>query len=124
MPCRPLHLSNEPVSRRRPRATRSSSSRWSWLAEKRPTEGELPLPPTIQAVLAARLESLGPGERAVLERAAIVGKEFQLDEVLELLPPDARAPMPRHLQALVRKQFFRPSRSTVRGAEAFAFATS
>ena len=92
-----------------------------WLAEKRPTEGELPLPPTIQAVLAARLESLGPGERAVLERAAIVGKEFRLDEVLELLPPDARPPMPRHLQALVRKQFFRPSRSTVRGAEAFRF---
>ena len=37
---------------------------------------ERALPETIQALLAARLDRLGPGERAVLERGAVVGKEF------------------------------------------------
>ena len=34
------------------------------------------LPPTIQALLAARLQRLGPGASSVLARAAIVGKDF------------------------------------------------
>ena len=42
------------------------------LGEQRRADG-LSLPPTIQALLAARLERLGPGERAVLARAAILG---------------------------------------------------
>ena len=37
---------------------------------------ERALPETIQALLAARLDRLGPGERAVLERGAVVGREF------------------------------------------------
>jgi class 3 adenylate cyclase len=92
----------------------------AWLAEKGPA-GELRPPPTIQAVLAARLEHLGPGERAVLERAAVVGKEFRQDEALELLPEDARPSAPRHLEALVRKQLLRPAPSTVHGGDAFRF---
>ena len=44
--------------------------------------GERPLPETIQALLAARLDRLGPGERAVLERCAVVGKEFTAEDVL------------------------------------------
>jgi class 3 adenylate cyclase len=91
----------------------------AWLAEERPA-GELPPPPTIQAVLAARLERLGPGERAVLDRAAIVGKEFQQDGVLELLPQEVRPSSARHAEALVRKQFIRPARSTG-GGDAFHF---
>jgi tetratricopeptide (TPR) repeat protein len=92
-----------------------------WLAEDRPPETDSALPPTIQAVLAARLERLGPGERAVLERAAIVGKEFRQDELLKLLPPEARPTAPRHLQTLVRKQFVRPAGSEGRVQEAFRF---
>lgn len=42
------------------------------------------LPPTIQALLTARLQRLGPGASIVLARAAIVGKEFGLQEVREL----------------------------------------
>ncbi len=55
------------ASSRRPRATRSSSSSSLALA----LEGGLAeggLPETVQALLAARLDRLGPGERAVLER--------------------------------------------------------
>ena len=93
----------------------------AWAAEHRPSAGDLPVPPTIQAVLAARLESIGPGERAVLERAAIVGKEFRKDEVLNLLPPEARQTASRNLDALVRKQFVRPAGSGGRLREAFRF---
>jgi class 3 adenylate cyclase/tetratricopeptide (TPR) repeat protein len=90
------------------------------LTEGATSEAELPLPPTIQALLAARLERLGPGERAVLERVAIVGKESSLDAVLELLPEEGWASAPRHLQELARRQFLRQAQSAVSG-EAFRF---
>src|SRR5215475_11497820 len=61
------------------------------------------LPPTIQALLSARLQHLGPGARSVLVRAAIVGKDFGEREVRELLPVEARAPLSRNLQALITK---------------------
>jgi DNA-binding SARP family transcriptional activator/tetratricopeptide (TPR) repeat protein len=68
------------------------------------------VPPTIQALLAARLDRLGPGERAVVERAAVVGREFAEDWVIELLPADARPHGVRYVDALVRKQFVRRSK--------------
>jgi tetratricopeptide (TPR) repeat protein len=72
------------------------------------------LPPTIQALLSARLQRLGPGASSVLVRAAIVGKDFGEREIRELLPVEARAPFSRNLQTLVAKGLvFRgpPSRS-------------
>jgi predicted ATPase len=39
-------------------------------------------PPTIQALLAARLDRLDPEERAVIERAAVEGNSFALLESL------------------------------------------
>ena len=38
--------------------------------------GLLEPPETLRALLAARLDRLGPGERGVLERAAVVGRDF------------------------------------------------
>jgi DNA-binding SARP family transcriptional activator/tetratricopeptide (TPR) repeat protein len=67
-------------------------------SEIRPT-----LPPTIQALLAARLQRLGPGASSALARAAIVGKDFGLQEVRELLPLEARGPLSRNLHTLVAK---------------------
>ena len=61
------------------------------------------LPPTIQALLSARLQRLGPGASSVLARAAIVGKDFDEREIRELLPAEARAPLSRNLQTLVVK---------------------
>src|SRR6266511_3039302 len=81
------------------------------VAEGRAGDGEVLLPETIQALLAARLERLGPGERAVLERAAIVGKEFSEPQLLELLPEEARQTLARHVEQLVRKRFLRPAPS-------------
>ena len=61
------------------------------------------LPPTIQALLAARLQRLGPGASSALARAAVVGKDFGVDAVRELLPPEARGPLSRNLQTLVAR---------------------
>ena len=61
------------------------------------------LPPTIAALLAARLDRLGPGERAVLERAAVVGRTFHRDAVATLLPVAARSTVDRHLTALAAR---------------------
>jgi DNA-binding SARP family transcriptional activator/tetratricopeptide (TPR) repeat protein len=77
--------------------------------------------PTIHAILAARLDRLGPGERAVAERAAVVGREFTLEAVAELLPPSAVSSASRHLGALTRKMLVQPDRAVLRGQKGFRF---
>lgn len=89
--------------------------------EERVSGGELALPPTIQALLAARLDRLGPGERAVLERASVVGREFSWSAVVDLLPEEARPSAGRHQDALVRREFLSPDRSLLAADEAFRF---
>ncbi len=51
---------------------------------------DLAIPPSIHALLAARLDRLDPTERAVIERASVVGKEFWRGAVRELSPADER----------------------------------
>ena len=65
----------QPDRRRGRTGTRSSSSSSS-RSRSRAGSTERALPPTVQALLATRLDRLGPGERAVLERAAVIAKEF------------------------------------------------
>jgi class 3 adenylate cyclase/tetratricopeptide (TPR) repeat protein len=68
------------------------------------TEG---VPSTIQALLSARLDTLSDDERAVLERASVVGLEFEW-EALAQLAPDRHRPSGGVLSALVRKELIRP----------------
>jgi hypothetical protein len=68
------------------------------------------VPPTMQALLAARLDRLDDAERRTIERAAVVGKEFRRMEVLELTPELGRDGVPGQLRALVRKELIRPDR--------------
>jgi DNA-binding SARP family transcriptional activator len=91
------------------------------LAEGPAPGNEVPIPPTIQAVLASRLDRLGPGERAVIERAAVVGKEFWREAVVDQLPEDARPFASRHLDALVDKELLDPARSHLAARESFRF---
>ena len=65
------------------------------------------VPPTIQALLAARLDSLPAEERDVLERASVIGLEFEW-EALGELASDPRRPAGSLLAALVRKELVRP----------------
>jgi class 3 adenylate cyclase/tetratricopeptide (TPR) repeat protein len=66
------------------------------------------VPPTIQALVAARLDRLGPGERAVIEAASIEGKEFARDRVQALVGDGGGEPLAVHLRALIRRDLIRP----------------
>jgi class 3 adenylate cyclase/tetratricopeptide (TPR) repeat protein len=81
--------------------------------------GDVAVPPTIQALLAARLDQLDPSERGVLERGAVEGKIFHRGGV-EALAPDEPAVETR-LMALVRKELVRPDRTQLAGDDAFRF---
>jgi class 3 adenylate cyclase/tetratricopeptide (TPR) repeat protein len=83
--------------------------------------GELEIPPTIQALLSARIDRLEPEERSVIERASIEGRMFHRGSVAELLPEPARARVGSNLLALVRKELIRPDRTMVPGDDGFRF---
>jgi tetratricopeptide (TPR) repeat protein len=85
------------------------------------TMSEVTIPPTIHALLAARLDGLPTGERAVIERGAVEGQVFHRGAVAELAPPDVREKVPAHLRALSRKELVRPGRSDFADDEAFRF---
>ncbi len=70
---------------------------------------ELAVPPTIQALLAARLDHLSREERAVIEPAAVVGVEFMFAAVADLAPAPVQPQVHAHLAAMTRKQFVHPA---------------
>ena len=78
------------------------------------------VPPTIQALLAARLDQLDPAERSVLEHGSVEGRT---------LPPrsgrsargDGDGDVDRRLVALVRKELVRPERAQLAGDDAYRF---
>jgi class 3 adenylate cyclase/tetratricopeptide (TPR) repeat protein len=80
------------------------------------------IPPTINALLAARLEGLSPEERSVIQRASVVGKVFWWGAVTELSPAPEQAGVGGYLQALVRRELVRPDRSRFVGEDAFRFS--
>ena len=85
-----------------------------------PDEG-LPIPPTIQALLAARLDRLGPGERAMVARAAVIGRAFPARAAIELLPAEAQPFATKHLDSLVRKELIERAPLGRAGEEDFRF---
>ena len=81
--------------------------------------GELTVPPTITALLAARIDRLPRGERVAIEAAAVIGREFWRGAVVELSGNGADAGPA--LQGLVRKELVRPHRTLVPGDDGFRF---
>jgi class 3 adenylate cyclase/ketosteroid isomerase-like protein len=69
---------------------------------------DVEVPPTIQALLAARLARLRSEEREVVERASVIGKQFFRGAVAELVAPGVRAEIDGHLEALRRKDMVEP----------------
>ena len=65
------------------------------------------VPPTIHALLAARLDGLSEAERDLLERASVIGHDFEW-EALGKLAADRKRPSGTMLAALVRKELIRP----------------
>ena len=79
------------------------------------------MPPTIQALLAARLERLGEPERTVIERGAVEGKVFHRGAVRDLSPVALQDGVDSNLAALVRKELIRPDESMFADDEAYRF---
>ena len=83
---------------------------------------EVAVPGTINALLSARLDQLELEERAVIQRASVVGKIFWWGAVTELSPEDDRPRVGSHLQTLLRKELVHPDRSGFAGEDAFRFS--
>jgi class 3 adenylate cyclase/tetratricopeptide (TPR) repeat protein len=79
---------------------------------------EVSVPPTIHALLAARLDQLEPAERAVLERGSVEGHVFHESAVQALADGEPQTP---RLVALVRKQLIRPDTPQFAGEAAYRF---
>ena len=73
------------------------------------SDGELAVPPTIQALLAARLDRLAPDERTAVECAAVQGQEFRQAALASLVPEPLAGRLAEIQQSLVRKDLVRPA---------------
>jgi class 3 adenylate cyclase/tetratricopeptide (TPR) repeat protein len=82
---------------------------------------ELAVPPTINALLAARLDRLLDDQRAVIEPAAVAGVVFPRAGVEELVDAALRPAIGRHLLALTQKQLVRPDTPSPDEEERFRF---
>ncbi len=83
---------------------REVDGRWEAAADL----SRLTIPPTIQALLAARIDRLNAAERAVLDPASIIGQVFARAALATLVGDDLRTRLPAHLRALTTKQLIRP----------------
>ena len=82
--------------------------------------GTVTVPPTIGALLAARLERLSSGERQVLDAGSVVGQLFYSGAVAELTALDPSA-VSGHLRSLMRKEMIRAARTALAGEDGFEF---
>ncbi len=85
-------------------------------------DGELSVPPTIRALLAARVDRLPWPQRQVIQAASIEGWVFRRSAVVALLGPAGRDGLAAHLMDLIRKEFIRPDRTTSTSDDAFRFS--
>jgi class 3 adenylate cyclase/tetratricopeptide (TPR) repeat protein len=66
-------------------------------------------PASVQALLAARIDALPPGERAVIDCAAVEGRRFHRTALAELLDAGEVDAVDERLAALERRQLVRPA---------------
>src|SRR5262249_27857155 len=64
----------------------------------------LQLPTSVQGVLAARIDRLTPDEKGLLQQLAVVGREFPLGLIRQVVP-QADAELYRGLSSLQHKEF-------------------
>ena len=82
-------------------------------------DGEVLVPPTLRALLGARLDQLDVAERRVLERAAVEGEVFHRGSVQALSADDLS--VTPCLAALVRRRLIQPERAQLVGEDGFRF---
>ena len=81
-----------------------------WIAEE--DAGDLRIPPSINALLTARLDRLESEEQTILQCASVIGKQFWWSAVIELVPEELRDQVGPRLHGLVRKRLVFPAEST------------
>jgi tetratricopeptide (TPR) repeat protein len=64
----------------------------------------LQLPPTVQGILAARIDRLAPDEKALLQQLAVIGRQFPLSLMRQVIT-QPEADLYRLLASLQRKEF-------------------
>ena len=79
------------------------------------------MPPTIHALLQARIDSLDGDVRVVMERGSVEGEVFHRGAVVELLPVAVRNGVESHLATLVRKELIRSTAPAFPEDEGFRF---
>ena len=82
---------------------------------------ELQLPPTISALIAARLDQLPSTQRQLAERASVAGQSFEQAAVSELVAETARSSLISDLLGLVRRELISPDRSELSAGDAYRF---
>jgi len=80
---------------------------------------DVEVPPTLKALLAARLDQLDEAERKVLERGSVEGEIFHRGAVQALAPEETQ--VTTRLAALVRHQLVRPDRGQLAGEDGYRF---
>ena len=89
-----------------------------WVADD--AIADFAMPPSIQALLAARIERLAPEERTVLERAAVVGRHFSRSALAALLPREV-GDLDARLETLRRSELIEPDTGWLLGEPALRF---
>jgi class 3 adenylate cyclase/tetratricopeptide (TPR) repeat protein len=81
--------------------------------------GDVDVPPTLKALLSARLDQLDDAERKVLERGSVEGEIFHRGVVQALAPEETQ--VTTRLAALVRRELIRPDRAQLAGDDGYRF---
>ena len=87
----------------------------------RDARGTVDVPPTIQALLQARLDTLNHDERVVIERGSVEGQVFHRGAVTALASLPQAVDVHEQLGALVRKELVRPDHALIVGDDAYRF---
>jgi class 3 adenylate cyclase len=77
------------------------------------------VPPTLRALLGARLDQLDEAERRVLERGSVEGEIFHRGGVQALAPEETQ--VTTRLAGLVRRELIRPVRAQLEGDDGYRF---
>src|SRR6266540_3912188 len=72
---------------------------------------DLSVPPTINALLAARLDQLSREQRAVIEPASVIGHVFDQSALAAIVEEQVRSDLESHLSTLVDRQLIQPEPS-------------
>lgn len=80
-------------------------------AEERGEVALKTVPPSLEALLASRLDLLDPDVRGTAQRAALIGRELSREGLAALSTPEATPALSAHLLELVRRGLVHPARA-------------